>query len=332
MKEARMTEVEPRREHPARRDGWRARVPTVFATVLTLLGTLCAVAAVSEALNQRTQPVRMLVDALVLPAPANLGYAALVAVLAAGVSRRKRVAHVFLVICFSLQLGFDVFWLALTSQMQPADWDFGPPPWYAPWEVGGNLLLAAGVLVLLHLTRREFYARVQRASLRQALLVLVVLLAVGSVVGWGLVEAFPGSVERGGRLLYAVERVLGGAFAFHFNRRGFAPGWVNLLLGLFGGIALFAALGVLLRSQRLAAALSPAEEERIRALLAGYGDRDSLGYFATRRDKAVVFSPSGKAAVTYRVVNGVALASGDPIGDPEAWVPAIRAWLDHTRV
>src|SRR5262249_35213366 len=59
--------------------------------------------------------------------------------------------------------------------------------------------------------------------------------------------------------------------------------------------------------------------------------RDSLGYFATRRDKAVIFSPSGKAAVTYRVVNGVALASGDPIGDPEAWGLAIRAWLDHVR-
>jgi lysyl-tRNA synthetase, class II len=125
-----------------------------------------------------------------------------------------------------------------------------------------------------------------------------------------------------------VSRVFGGAFAFEYRRGGLAPGWVNLLLGLFGGIALFAALGVLLRSQRQAAALRPEEEERIRLLLARYGDRDSLGYFATRRDKTVVFSPSGKAAVTYRVVNGVTLASGDPIGDPEAWGPAIQAWLD----
>ena len=43
-------------------------------------------------------------------------------------------------------------------------------------------------------------------------------------------------------------------------------------------------------------------------LVLGDGERDSLGYFATRRDKAVVFSPSGKAAVTYRVVSGVMLA------------------------
>ena len=61
---------------------------------------------------------------------------------------------------------------------------------------------------------------------------------------------------------------------------------------------------------------------------ARYGEQDSLGYFATRRDKAVVFSPSGKAAVTYRVEAGVCLASGDPVGDREAWPHAIAAWLD----
>jgi lysyl-tRNA synthetase, class II len=324
---AELEETRPR-YLPSRRGGWRARIPTVFAAALTILATLCAVAAVSEAFNQRTQPVRMMVNILVLPAPANIGYAALVAVLAGGVSRRKRVAYVFLLLYFGLQLAYDALLLAMIALLPRNDWDNAPPPWYAAWEVGANLLLTVGVLVVLLLARREFYARVQRGSLRRALGVLAALLTVFVVVGWALVEAFPGDIDRDGRLLYAIERVFGGAFAFHFNRRGFAPGWVNLVLGLFGGIALFVALWVLLRSQRQSAALSPAEEERIRTLLALYGDRDSLGYFATRRDKTVVFSPSGKAAVTYRVVNGVALASGDPIGDPEAWTPAIRAWLD----
>ncbi len=82
--------------------------------------------------------------------------------------------------------------------------------------------------------------------------------------------------------------------------------------------------------QRLEAALRGDEEARIRALRA-YGADDSLGYFATRRDKAVVFSPSGKAAVTYRVEAGVCLASGDPVGDREAWPHAIEAWLGLAR-
>src|SRR5262249_49887307 len=64
---------------------------------------------------------------------------------------------------------------------------------------------------------------------------------------------------------------------------------------------------------------------------AAWGGRAPLGYSAPRRDKAVIFSATGKAAVTYRVVAGVSLASGDPIGDPEAWGPAIDAWLEQTR-
>jgi lysyl-tRNA synthetase, class II len=48
-----------------------------------------------------------------------------------------------------------------------------------------------------------------------------------------------------------------------------------------------------------------------------------------RGDKTAIFSPSGKAAVVYRVVGGVTLAAGDPLGDPEAWPGAIHAWLDE---
>ena len=85
---------------------------------------------------------------------------------------------------------------------------------------------------------------------------------------------------------------------------------------------------VLFRSQRAENALTGEDESAIRGLLESYGKNDSLGYFATRRDKSVVFAPNGRAAVTYRVEVGVCLASGDPIGDPKAWPAAIAAWLD----
>jgi lysyl-tRNA synthetase class 2 len=77
--------------------------------------------------------------------------------------------------------------------------------------------------------------------------------------------------------------------------------------------------------------LAPADELHLRELLEKHGERDSLGYFALRRDKSVLFSPSGKAAVAYRVVGGVTLASGDPIGDVEAWPGAIDQWLAQAR-
>ena len=46
----------------------------------------------------------------------------------------------------------------------------------------------------------------------------------------------------------------------------------------------------------------------------------------------MLFSPTGKSAITYRVVNGVSLASGDPVGDPKAGRPAIEAWLELNKV
>jgi lysyl-tRNA synthetase class 2 len=72
-------------------------------------------------------------------------------------------------------------------------------------------------------------------------------------------------------------------------------------------------------------------DEGVRHLLEGHGARDSLGYFALRPDKRAIFSASGKAAVCYGVVGGVSLASGDPLGDPEAWPQAIEAWLAEAR-
>lgn len=99
-----------------------------------------------------------------------------------------------------------------------------------------------------------------------------------------------------------------------------------LLLGL-GILTGLAALAVLLHSSAPINSANDADRNRIRALLAQHGHVDSLGYFATRDDKSYIFSPSGKAAVAYKVKAGVCLAAGDPIGDVEAWPGAIEAWV-----
>jgi len=59
-----------------------------------------------------------------------------------------------------------------------------------------------------------------------------------------------------------------------------------------------------------------AEHAQARAVVRHQG-RDSLAYFALRRDKRFLFSPSRRTFLAYRVVNGSALVSGDPIGEPE---------------
>ncbi|PMD37875.1 DUF470-domain-containing protein [Hyaloscypha variabilis F] len=73
--------------------------------------------------------------------------------------------------------------------------------------------------------------------------------------------------------------------------------------------------------------LTAEDELRIRELLWQNEEQDSLGYFATRRDKKVVFAPDNKAAITYRILGGVSLASADPIGPEKSWPGAIREWM-----
>ncbi|MBO0821297.1 MAG: DUF2156 domain-containing protein, partial [Nocardiopsaceae bacterium] len=115
-----------------------------------------------------------------------------------------------------------------------------------------------------------------------------------------------------------------GPVSFAIESRGDLYHLLTSALGLF---TLVATIYLFLRPARRLARLSEGDEARIRGLLARHGDRDSLGYFALRDDKNVMWSPSGKACICYRVVSGVMLAAGDPIGDPEAWPGAIREFL-----
>ena len=116
---------------------------------------------------------------------------------------------------------------------------------------------------------------------------------------------------------------LGGTIPFAGDRFGDV---LHATLLAFGVLAVVSGFVLALRTVAPTAGLSDADEAGLRELLDRHGARDSLGYFALRRDKSVVWSATGKAAVTYRVVAGVALVSGDPIGDPEAWPGALEAY------
>src|SRR6202011_699041 len=193
-------------------------------------------------------------------------------------------------------------------------------------EVIGLSFHVAAILFLV-LARKQFWAKVRRAALVKAVATLVAGMAIGTLVGWGLLEFSPGSLAREDRFWYALNRVSAFAGADAASFSGHPHVFVNALLGLFGALALMVTAIVLFRSQRAENALTGEDESAIRGLLELFGKNDSLGYFATRRDKAVVFAPDGRAAITYRVEVGVCLASGDPVGDPKAWQQAIAAWL-----
>jgi lysyl-tRNA synthetase, class II len=74
-----------------------------------------------------------------------------------------------------------------------------------------------------------------------------------------------------------------------------------------------AALYFWLRPFGEAVAQTVGERRAARTLVEAYGS-DSLAFFALRRDKSYLFSPSRRAFLAYRVVAGTALVSGDPVG------------------
>ncbi|MCH9720608.1 MAG: bifunctional lysylphosphatidylglycerol synthetase/lysine--tRNA ligase LysX [Actinomycetia bacterium] len=306
------------------RSGARSRLHWVPAASGLVLGTIAAAAllsSVSTGVRHLTRVPREFIDNYLFNFPdTSFAWAFALAVMAGALAARKRIAWWVLVANLLLAVGFDIAGLTGTAGTRFED-------------VGEflGLTLHIAALVLLVLAYNEFWAKVRRGAVFKAVAVLVAVNVVGILLAWGLLELFPGSLQRDYRLPYAINRVSGFAVATPDLFVGKPHVFLNALFGLFGAIALMAAAVVLFQSQRAENALTGEDESAIRGLLEAWGKNDSLGYFATRRDKSVIFAPSGRAAVTYRVEIGVCLASGDPVGDPRAWPQAIAAWLKLCR-
>lgn len=191
-------------------------------------------------------------------------------------------------------------------------------------------------LTLCHLLirhRSEFAALPDPRS-RWRALANFVLLGAGSLgLGLVIVSVHPGHVIGNPSIADRLQHVLYGMLGFEgpVEYAGVTSWTVAYSLGALGLLTAVTTIYFALRPEHPAARLTEEDEVRLRALLGRHGGRDSLGHFALRRDKGVVFSPSGKAAVCYRVVSGVMLASGDPIGDVEAWPGAIERFMDEAK-
>ncbi|MFF1723823.1 phosphatidylglycerol lysyltransferase domain-containing protein [Streptomyces sviceus] len=197
--------------------------------------------------------------------------------------------------------------------------------------VGAAISLALLAPLLRH--RDQFRALPDPRSRWRALANFVLMSAGSLVLGLIIVSVHPNRLVGDPSLADRLTHVLYGLFGFEgpVDYQGDTSWTVGVSLGALGLLTAITTIYLAFRPEHPAAHLTEEDESRLRALLAKHGGRDSLGHFALRRDKAVVFSPSGKAAVTYRVVSGVMLASGDPIGDVEAWPGAIERFMDEAK-
>ncbi|MEU8628714.1 phosphatidylglycerol lysyltransferase domain-containing protein [Streptomyces sp. NPDC048669] len=196
-----------------------------------------------------------------------------------------------------------------------------------------GVLVSLTLCYLLVRHRSEFAALPDPRS-RWRALANFVLLGAGSLgLGLIIVSVHPGRLVGNPSIADRLQHVLYGLFGFEgpVEYAGVTSWTVAYSLGALGLLTAVTTIYLAFRPEHPAARLTEDDEARLRALLERHGRRDSLGHFALRRDKGVVFSPSGKAAVCYRVVSGVMLASGDPIGDVEAWPGAIERFMDEAR-
>ena len=199
-------------------------------------------------------------------------------------------------------------------------------PYYSPLFDLGAGVFGLVMLWLLWRARAAFPAKIHIGSYGLALLVLAGTLAIAGLVAW--------LVSRDGswtEVWILLGRALGlstpGIDAGGFGIRR----WQTQLIAAIYGVGAILSLLVFVRSGKPTNAWTGEKALHLRELLHEYGQQDSLSYFATRQDKSVVFSPDGKAAVAYRVIGSVSLASGDPLGAHSSWAAAIDEWKAEAR-
>ncbi|WP_344623429.1 phosphatidylglycerol lysyltransferase domain-containing protein [Kitasatospora arboriphila] len=297
---------------------WRRRFAAGAEWYVRVVALLNLVAGLIEPFRQQVQRANrgdFFTPVLVASGFTGALFAGLLAVM---LRRRKRAAWTVTTVLVAIYTALFGWALAYV------DYSEHPFNWI-------SALITVTLLVALLIGRPVFTARGTRGNVVLAAVVLVAGGALLTVLGAAVVRAtYPDTPpDWGDASLYVLLRLLTLSGVVQVADVD-VPGWVDLGINLFGAALLLIALRVLFRSPRGHVAQQPEDEQRLRDLLARHGARDSLGYFALRPDKAVCWSPSGKAAVLHRVVNGVALASGDPIGDPEAWPQAIEVW--HRRL
>jgi len=294
-----------------KRGAHRAWIPGISAFLCLLIGLSDVLAILKPGWHEKLHKLNAFVPGTLtnVTRSADVIIGLMLVLLAHGLRRRKRRA-------WQAVIGLLVFDIVIHFLHFPHE-----PRVYS--AVTAVVLLA--VLLYFH---DDFYAVGDPRTRWNALRVFVVLVAADLAIGLGYLAMGPlaASYPVTERVRDVVEELVGVYGPIQFASDGRADTY-HLLTSVLGLFTLVVTVYLFLRPAQPRARLGQSDAERIRGLLSRQGDRDSLGYFALRNDKSVIWSPSGKACVCYRVVSGVMLAAGDPIGDPEAWPGAIAEFL-----
>lgn len=184
------------------------------------------------------------------------------------------------------------------------------------------LLINAGLLGILYWSRREFNAKSAPLTGRRLQTVSGALVVGSFLTGFIFVSLRSQNLGLhqtvADRLTEVGQGFIGIPTPLDIQDTRNADLLYYALLGL--GLTLaFLMLYLLLRAPLHNVLHTIASRDRITSLLTTGDEQDSLGYFALRPEKGILWSDNHAACIAFAVIQGVMLASGDPIGDRASW-------------
>lgn len=194
-----------------------------------------------------------------------------------------------------------------------------------------QLGIVAALLLALLIFRKDFYAVSDPSTKFQPIRALVIGLIAVIVVGIFILYfrhsgQIVGNPSFTNIVLTVLEGLIGISGPVEFTSEAVSNTF-DITLLLLGIGTLIIPLWLFFRHVENIKTMTEDELFKIKELLNQDDESDSLSYFATRRDKSVVWSANKKAGIAYRVQGGVMLASGDPFGEFSLWPEVIENFL-----
>jgi lysyl-tRNA synthetase class 2 len=286
--------------------------PRVEARLLGLLVALTGLVNLISALTPNLRARMQFLHDGLTPGVSGLAHGATAIVgiglllVGRGLSHRRRLAYIAALALLGLS--------ALTHILKGLD-----------IEEATVVLLVAGVLWR---TRWLFDAPVPHARWRTLARVIPIVLLLDFAYGLVGLAVRRGEMQPSLTIARAFSevaaRLVGMSGPLHIEG-GFGH-WFPATITILGAFSIAAVVLLALAPVAERAVAAHADRERMRHLVDRV-DGDTLDPFALRHDKQYVFSGDERAAVAYRYVNGVGLASGDPVGACDSYADAFRRFL-----
>ena len=195
-------------------------------------------------------------------------------------------------------------------------------------------LVAAAVLILLIGRRHDF--DLPGDAQRRFLIAGRAAVAAAAILSYGVAAVWLNrlAADQPFTLAFAGRETLSGLLGLNVlgsrHLAGDFGSWFPLSMLLLGLGATTWVVSGWLAPWRHRSRQEEHDRERAQELVRRWG-RDTLAPFALRADKSYFFSEDGDAFLCYRVVGGVAIVSGDPIGPPGKASDLVARFVAHAR-